>query len=614
MKIIKKIWSFYESRPYLGLVAVLIILVVNLLADINYPYFPRSDSGAQIIAAKALATGKGYRDISNPWDAPFILYPPVFSLILALPIAIWGINYLAMKICVALFAVGSLIILYFLFKKFIDPKIVPLLLLLLIFSGFYNYSIRIQSEIPFIFFTLSAIFFMEKYGCSPKVLTMDLLGVVLFFNLSQFTKLVGFSLPVAAIFYLLAKHSSPSGVPRTTKTDIPPLPGGPTRQGERVRVRGIVNLFSNQYFPNNLRSRFRLKLCKIGLVMLLTMLPFWIYLYQVNPGYVSKKHNPFLVNKLSSSGISPFVYQRLKLFHNSKDALFYFLPKCLLRDDLNLWIELDKKMLPAEAIWSGAIGNYWQIPGLKVLYNPDWPVRKELSLFLLITLFIVFVTRNIKSPDFMSLYFLIYLITILTSPWEYEIPRYLVPIIPLCIFYLYQGLVSVGSLLRTMGSAIFSSERFIVNPRVFSCTVLILLFGFELSMGFNKHYSDPWNSKGKWNIINQCEWVKMNTRPDEVILCVDKYLMYLFTGRKAFSFVPWEREKEHFMFGLDWYLTVGGQIDYAVFSKGDSKMVWAIIKDSRYKFKLKGNEEVYKDFIVIRFSRGEVGTASQGDT
>lgn len=564
MKIIKKIWSFYGSRPYLGLVAVLIILVVNLLADINYPYFPRSDSGAQIIAAKALATGKGYCDISNPWDAPFILYPPVFSLILALPIALWGINYLAMKICVALFAMGSVIILYFIFKKFIDPKIVPLLLLLLIFSGFYNYSIRIQSEIPFIFFSLSAIFFMERYVCSPKVLTMDLLGVLLFLNLSQFTKLVGFSLCVAAVFYLLLKNS-----------------------------------------PDNLYSRFKLKMCKIGLVMLLTMLPFLIYLYQVSPCYVSKKHNPFLVNKLSSSGISPFVYQRLKLFHNSKDVLFYFLPKCLLRDDLNLWIELDKKILPAEAIWSGAIGNYWQIPGLKVLYNPDWPVRKELSLFLLMTLFIVFVTRNIKSPDFMSFYFLIYLITILTSPWEYEIPRYLVPIIPLCIFYLYQGLVSVGSLLRTMGSTIFSSGKFIIiNPRVFSCTILILLFGFGLSMGFNKRYSDPWNSTGKRNIMKQCEWVKMNTRPDEVILCVDKYLMYLFTGRKAFSFVPWEREKEHFMFGLDWYLTVGGQIDYAVFSKGDSKMVWAIIKDSRYKFKLKGNEEVYEDFIVIKLSNG----------
>jgi hypothetical protein len=564
MKIIKQCWSFYGSRPYLGLVAVLIILVINLGMDINYPCFPRSDSGAQIIAAKALATGKGYRDISNPWDAPFILYPPVFSLILALPIAIWGINYLAMKICVALFAVGSLIILYFLFKKFIDPKIVPLLLLLLIFSGFYNYSIRIQSEIPFIFFSLSAIFFMERYVCSPKVITMDLLGVLLFLNLSQFTRLVGFSLCVAAVFYLFFKNP-----------------------------------------PRNFYSRFKLKVYKIGLVILLAMLPFLIYLYQVNPWYVSNKGNPYLLTKpLSSGKVSPFVYQKSKLFNNSKDALFYFLPKCLVRDDLNLWIELDKKILPAEAIYSGAIGNYWQIDGLKVLYNPDWPVRKELSLFLLLTLFIVFVTRSIKSPDFMSFYFLIYLITILLSPWEHEIPRYLVPIVPLSIFYLYQGLVAVGSLLRTMGSAIFSSGRFIVNPRVFSCTVLILLFGFGLSMGFNKHYqySDPWNSIGKWVIINQCEWVKMNTRPDEVILCVDKYVMYLFTGRKAFSFDPWAREKEPFFFGLDWYLLTGSHIHYAVFSKGDSEMVWSIIKDPRYESTLKGKEEVYNDFMVIKFS------------
>jgi hypothetical protein len=35
-------------------------------------------------------------------------------------------------------------------------------------------------------------------------------------------------------------------------------------------------------------------------------------------------------------------------------------------------------------------------------------------------------------------------------------------------------------------------------------------------------------------------------------------------------------------------------------------MVWSIIKDPRFESTLKGEEEVYHDFMVIKFNRGEV--------
>ncbi|MBU1939808.1 glycosyltransferase family 39 protein [Candidatus Micrarchaeota archaeon] len=120
------------------------------------------DSALYLIGAKSLAEGTGYFDISPPEPAAFV-YPPLYSVILAPIVYIFGTNYFAAKLLSLIFTVLSIFPAYLIARRFFGGTIS-----LLISATFALnlvvlwYSHRILSDAPFLFLSLIAMLLLLK--------------------------------------------------------------------------------------------------------------------------------------------------------------------------------------------------------------------------------------------------------------------------------------------------------------------------------------------------------------------------------------------------------------------------------------------------------------------
>jgi len=107
-------------------------------------------------------------------------------------------------------AIGALWLIYRLFKRIADEQTA---LLILIFTGvspmFIFYCHRVLTEIPYTFFSLIAITFIEHYKYfDKKTLNGTLLLAIFFTVVTYLTRLIGLSLVAAILVYLLFERRS----------------------------------------------------------------------------------------------------------------------------------------------------------------------------------------------------------------------------------------------------------------------------------------------------------------------------------------------------------------------------------------------------------------------
>ncbi|MCD6521979.1 hypothetical protein J7K56_04350 [Candidatus Calescamantes bacterium] len=152
-------------------------------------FYTGGDNAHYLILARSLAEGKGYRIISHPESPPETTYPPLFPLLLAPLVKIWGFNPWPGKILVICFGLSS----FWVMRKIFPSS--PLPFLLLLNPLFLHYSGVILTEIPFTFFTLLTIFFFKgkKWGMGIFLLLLSLLtrwiGITLWLSITLVTLL-----------------------------------------------------------------------------------------------------------------------------------------------------------------------------------------------------------------------------------------------------------------------------------------------------------------------------------------------------------------------------------------------------------------------------------------
>lgn len=124
--------------------------------------FTGGDNAIYMILAESISHGKGYRDLYLPDELPHTQYPFGFPLLLAPFVLFFGMNAVILKFVVV---VSGLAALYFMIKiceSLFKEKVFFLIAAYVSIPIMINYNHWILSEMPFICFSLAAIYLLMK--------------------------------------------------------------------------------------------------------------------------------------------------------------------------------------------------------------------------------------------------------------------------------------------------------------------------------------------------------------------------------------------------------------------------------------------------------------------
>lgn len=196
---------------FLGLVCAVAALLVWYAIQPGHDW--GGDFAQYIQQAKYLAEGDSLQELHD-WNkasllaskeefAPY-LYPMGFPVLLSAVYAIFGMNFIAMKVFCGMFFVASIPIIYRLVKKYFDWKWGAVILTCLVAFNFQLifHADNVLSDLPFLFFCYLSLYLMDS---ARSVLSLIFLGLVLFY--SFFTRELGlFLLPAYGLYQFMQRE------------------------------------------------------------------------------------------------------------------------------------------------------------------------------------------------------------------------------------------------------------------------------------------------------------------------------------------------------------------------------------------------------------------------
>ncbi len=122
------------------------------------------DNANYYLLAKGMIQGNGYVWSYSPSLTPTNHYPPGYPAILAISMTVLGDSIIPLKVMNGLFLFSSVFILYLLTKKLTrnDNLAFVVSILLLLNSHLYHFATILMSEMPYLFFTSLAFYFVYK--------------------------------------------------------------------------------------------------------------------------------------------------------------------------------------------------------------------------------------------------------------------------------------------------------------------------------------------------------------------------------------------------------------------------------------------------------------------
>ncbi len=179
-----------ENFPLLLLIPILFYYIWGL----NDGWIPSADSAIYISLAKSIFSGQGYVYMGYP----HVRYPFLFPLILAPVVGLFGHNFMLMRLVVLLMGIGTLGMVFLLFKHILGQRWGLVLMLLTGASrDYYFFCHHVLSDIPYTFFSLLALWYCVRDLRSSKKIFV-LAGLIL---AAYFTRTVGIILLAAVLLY-----------------------------------------------------------------------------------------------------------------------------------------------------------------------------------------------------------------------------------------------------------------------------------------------------------------------------------------------------------------------------------------------------------------------------
>ena len=164
------------------------VLAVVFIGAFSYTFDSKlamlGDNASYFMLGKALAGGEGYVNISSSAKKPSNHYPPGYPVIIS-AVMLFSDSLTAVKIVTGILGLGGLILFYFLACKLLDNEFMALgvTLLAALNAHILWYSSLVMSEVPFLCFSVMALFFFtktdtEKFNLKDKYVWLTLLSLI----------------------------------------------------------------------------------------------------------------------------------------------------------------------------------------------------------------------------------------------------------------------------------------------------------------------------------------------------------------------------------------------------------------------------------------------------
>jgi len=189
-----------KTGPLLALSFFAVFSLLALDSDLKVEH----DSGVYIALGQSLVSGQGYSATYLAGHPPHTRYPPVFPAFLAPLIGLIGYHVLAMKLLMVALSMLTLYLLYVFFTDLAEDLMAFLVVTFTATShGMLFYSQSIMAEIPYLCLSLLALFWVHRCSRRGEWSGRAMAMAVALISLAYLTRLIGLSLLLATVVYLV---------------------------------------------------------------------------------------------------------------------------------------------------------------------------------------------------------------------------------------------------------------------------------------------------------------------------------------------------------------------------------------------------------------------------
>lgn len=222
----------------------------------------------------------------------------------------------------------------------------------------------------------------------------------------------------------------------------------------------------------------------------------------------------------------------------------------------------------------------------------SWTTFNLMSGMLIITLIIFGAYTNRKHIGFVSLYTVLTCGILLLYPRPYYTEGYLIPLIPLIIFYFYQGVIRLLTLIAAEVPLISGRE-------VYSVSFLLI---FQMYSLIDLHTLARWHNSEKWtNYFESAIWAKDNTKSDALFSCRKGQFFYYYSGRKTTGY-KYTYDSDKLISGL-----IESGVDYVVIDElgfsSTGKFLLPALNDFSEKFDTVYVSGSIAPAVILKFKR-----------
>lgn len=190
-----KSFEWEKNINYAAWALIALLCLIYLFRTNEIIHYTGGDDAFYILLAKSIIAGEGYRDSFMASQPANVHFPPMFPLMLAGVVAIFGANSFIMKLIVSFAAAASLVLSYVLARrmKFAWPFVAA------VWMGFcfrfFNYTDLLLSETVFMAFTLGGMLAFDKW-LEKEDLKFAAITIVCCW-IAEMTRTAGITIPVA---------------------------------------------------------------------------------------------------------------------------------------------------------------------------------------------------------------------------------------------------------------------------------------------------------------------------------------------------------------------------------------------------------------------------------
>lgn len=190
------------------LIGILVLALVSATLLLNRHLVPAGDNATYIVLGQSLATGQGYRMISDPRAPEMALYPPGYPLLLAGVLTLTGTahNLLAaiwpMKVLSVILHLAVTALVYGLFRRRNANLATATAMLVAVNPYIVYYAAEVGTEIPFMLLSLICLWQFERYTHKPGATA--LLWTALWLVLTFYVRSIALVIAIAFMAYLVA--------------------------------------------------------------------------------------------------------------------------------------------------------------------------------------------------------------------------------------------------------------------------------------------------------------------------------------------------------------------------------------------------------------------------